>query len=145
MTGAQKWVGFQPHKEDLTKVLGELEASVMKSVWELDTGDVKAIHKHVNIEKKVAITTVATILDILHTKGLVNRELNRSPAIKYMYRPALNRKEFEKTVVNDVIRGLFESFGETTVSYLVSNSGIENKDKQNEFKKYLENIKNEVK
>ena len=145
MTGDQKWVGFQPHKEDLTKVLGELEASVMKSVWELDTGDVKAIHKHVNIEKKVAITTVATILDILHTKGLVYRELNRSPAIKYMYRPALNRKEFEKTVVKDVIRGLFESFGETTVSYLVSNSGIENKDKQNEFKKHLENIKDEVK
>jgi len=145
MTDDQKWVGFQPHKEDLTKVLGELEATVMKSVWELGNGDVKAIHKHVNIEKKVAITTVATILDILHSKGLVDRELHRSPAIKYVYRPTLTRKEFERTVVKDVIRGLFESFGETTVSYLISNSGIEDKVKQEEFRSYLEKIKDDVK
>lgn len=145
MTDNQKWAGFQPHKEDLTKVLGELEATVMKSVWELGNGDVKAIHKHVNIEKKVAITTVATILDILHSKGLVDRELLRSPAIKYVYRPALTRKEFERTVVKDVIRGLFESFGETTVSYLISNSGIEDKVKQEEFRRYLEKIKDDVK
>ena len=145
MTEEQRWVGFQPHKDDLTKVLGELEATVMKSVWELGNGDVKAVHRHVNIEKKVAITTVATILDILHSKGMVSRELHRSPAIKYIYRPALTRTEFEKTVVKDVFKGLFESFGETTVSYLVSNSGIEDKDKQEEFRRYLEKVKDDAK
>jgi predicted transcriptional regulator len=144
MTDDKKWVGFQPHKEDLTKVLGDLESTVMKSVWALGSGDVKAIQKHVNAEKKVATTTVATILDILHSKGLVERELFRSPAIKYVYRPALTRKEFESTVVKDVFKGLFESFSETTVSYLISNSGIEDKNKQEEFRKYLEKIKDEA-
>jgi predicted transcriptional regulator len=76
---------------------------------------------------------------------MVDRELRRSPAIKYIYRPALTRTEFEKTVVKDVFKGLFESFGETTVSYLVSNSGIEDKDKQEEFRRYLEKIKDDAK
>lgn len=145
MSDDRKWAGFQPHKEDLAKVLGDLEAVVMRSVWELGVGDVKTIHVQVNAEKKVAITTVATILDILHSKGLVERELLRSPAIKYVYRPALTRKEFERSVVDNVFRGLFESFGETTVSYLVSNSGIEDEGKREEFRRYLEKIRVDVK
>lgn len=145
MTVDKKWVGFHPHKEDLTKILGDLESTVMKAVWAIDSGDVKAVHKKVNEEKKVAITTVATILDILHGKGLVSRELIRSPAIKYIYTPAFTRKELESTVVNDIVKGLFESFGETMVSYFIDNSGIEDEAKKADFRSYLEKIKEEAK
>jgi predicted transcriptional regulator len=126
-------------------VLGELEATIMKAVWELGKGDVKSIHTCVNLEKKCALTTIATILDILHTKGLVERELLRSPSLKYEYRPALTRKEFESTVVRDVFRGLFETFGESTISYLLSGTDIRDNEKIAEFRRVLEKIKDEVK
>ena len=145
MSDGKKWMGFQPHKEDLTKVLGELEAPVMKAVWELGKGDVKAIHSCVYADKKCAITTVATILDILHTKGLVERELLRSPAIRYEYKPALTRKEFESNVVRDVFKGLFETFGESTISYLLSSTEIKEREKIEEFRKLLEKVKDDVK
>ena len=101
-----QWIDFQPHKKDIRKVLGDLEATVMEATWKLDKGDVKAIHQIVYKEKKVAVTTVATILDRLHKKGLVNRNLLTTHSLRYEYSPAFTKMAFENAVVRDVFKGL---------------------------------------
>src|SRR3990170_7339429 len=120
-----KWTEFKPHEKSLAKVLGDLEADVMESLWNLQEGQVRDIHKDVSQKRKVAVTTVATILDRLHEKGFVERTLVKSSGIYYEYRPLITRKQLEHTVVRDVLKGLFETFSEPVVSYLVYSSGIE--------------------
>ncbi|MCJ7732524.1 BlaI/MecI/CopY family transcriptional regulator [Candidatus Bathyarchaeota archaeon] len=138
-----EWIDFQPHKEDLSKVLGDLEADIMKTIWTIQTGDVKTIHKHLNMERKAAVTTVATVLDRLHAKGLVQRELVKEGGIRYVYSPAMTRTQFDSPVVRNVFKGLLESFGESAISYLVQSTGIEDKEVTEALKKRLEQIKAE--
>lgn len=143
MNSYPNWIDFQPHKEDLTKVLGELEADIMRTVWDIESGNVKTIHKHLNKERTAAITNVATVLDRLHSKGLVNRELVKEGGIRYVYTPAMTRIQFNSIVVRNVLRGLFESFGESAISYLVQSTGIEDEETAEELKKSLEKLKEE--
>lgn len=137
-----EWIDFQPHKDDLSKVLGDLEADIMKTIWTIKQGDVKTIHKHLKEERKVAITTVATVLDRLYAKGLVQRELVKESGVRYVYSPAMTRSQFDSTVVRNVFKGLFESFGESAISYLVENTGV-NEETAEELKKQLEKLKEE--
>jgi predicted transcriptional regulator len=132
-----QWIDFQPHKKDIRKVLGDLEANVMEATWQLEKGDVKAIHQLVNVKKKVAVTTVATILDRLHKKGLVNRKLLTTHSLRYEYSPTLTKSEFENAVVRDVFKGLLETFEETTIYYLVNELGLENRKKIDEIRRSL--------
>ena len=137
------WIDFQPHKQDLSKVLGDLEADIMKTIWTTQKGDVKTIHKQLNKERKAAVTTVATVLDRLHDKGLVQRELVKEGGVRYVYSPAMTRNQFESTVVSNVLRGLFESFGESAISYLIQNTGMEDEEAAEELRKRLEKLKEE--
>ena len=137
------WIDFQPHKEDLSTVLGDLEADIMKTIWTIQSGDVKTIHAHLNQERKAAVTTVATVLDRLYAKGLVQRELVKEGGVRYIYSPAMSRTQFDSTVVRNVFKGLLESFGESAISYLVETTGVEDEETAKETRKRLEKLKEE--
>jgi len=143
MSSDTDWIGFQPHKQDLSKVLGDLEADIMKTIWTIQSGDVKTIHSELNKERKAAVTTVATVLDRLHGKGLVQRELVKGAGVRYVYSPAMTRNQFDSTIVRNVFKGLFESFGESAISYLAQSTGIEDQDALEELRKKLEQLKEE--
>jgi len=137
------WIDFQPHKEELSTVLGDLEADIMKTIWTILSGDVKTIHTHLNKERKAAVTTVATVLDRLYAKGLVQRDLIKEGGVRYIYSPAMTRNQFDSTVVRNVFKGLLESFGESAISYLVETTGIEDEETAKAIRKRLEQLKEE--
>ncbi|HEY4675434.1 MAG TPA: BlaI/MecI/CopY family transcriptional regulator [Candidatus Bathyarchaeia archaeon] len=137
------WIEFKPSEKDLAKVLGDLESAIMQTLWRLKAGDVKKIHKEVSQTHKVAITTVATVLDRLHDKGLAERELKKGKGLYYEYRPSLTQTQFKKTVVKSVFTGLFETFGDSAISYLIDNAKIKDQRTVAEFKRYLEKLKQE--
>ena len=55
--------------------LGELESEVMTRVWDWQRPcTVREVHEDLSRDRKIAYTTVLTVLDNLHKKGLVTRE-----------------------------------------------------------------------
>lgn len=61
--------------EGLAKVLGDLEARVMRAVWRLGRPvPARAVHEVVTEEHDVAFLTVVTVLNKLVFKGLLARE-----------------------------------------------------------------------
>ena len=61
--------------DGLAKVLGDLEARVMRVVWTIGRpAPAREVHEHVVREHDVAIHTVITVLNKLVTKGLLRRE-----------------------------------------------------------------------
>lgn len=61
--------------DGLAKVLGDLEARVMRIVWRIGhPAPAREVHVHVIREHDVAIHTVITVLNKLVTKGLLRRE-----------------------------------------------------------------------
>ena len=69
--------------------LGQLEAAVMERLWSWDRPvAVRDVLEDLNQDRKLAYTTVMTVLDNLHRKGMVLREKSGRA---YLYRPTRSR------------------------------------------------------
>lgn len=81
--------------------LGGLEAAVMDVLWRADEPlTVRAVLDRLDTGKPLAYTTVMTVLDHLHRKSWVNRELDGRA---YRYRPAHTRAEAAARALRDVL------------------------------------------
>lgn len=81
--------------------LGDLEAEVMNRLWESgQTCTVREVLEDLNRDRRLAYTTVMTVLDNLHKKGLVTREpVGRA----YRYRSAKSRDEHTADLISVVL------------------------------------------
>lgn len=83
--------------------MGELEAAVMKVLWErggwLNPGEV---HEVLAAERPLAYTTVMTILVRLWQKGRLERQRDGRA---FVYRPYLSREEHAATRMGELLSG----------------------------------------
>lgn len=117
---------FKPHKLGYRKVLGDLEADIMKVVWKLQRVTVREVYEQLRLEKSLAYTTVMTIMGRLAEKGLLAKEPQGNA---FVYTPTISEADFAKQVVSEVIDGLLEEFAEPAISHMVDKLGLENTEK----------------
>jgi predicted transcriptional regulator len=90
--------------------LGELESAVMDVLWETD--EPAKVRMVLNaLDRKLAYTTVMTVLDNLHRKGWVQRE---QEGIAYRYQPSFSREQ----AVSRALRTVLESTGNPLAALL---------------------------
>jgi predicted transcriptional regulator len=90
--------------EGLAKVLGDLEARVMRVVWRLGRpASARTVHERVVEEHAVAIHTVITVLNKLVDKGLLHRE--KQDELLH-YRELLTEAEFRTQASRRVVEGI---------------------------------------
>ena len=71
----------------------DLQFDALTALWELGGGTVRDVHERLGVPRKLAYTTIATVLDRLHTKGLVSRsQVGRA----LVYAPTGERQAFER-------------------------------------------------
>lgn len=90
--------------DDASRVLGELELSVMELMWEVGALAVREVQCRV-AGGKLAYTTVMTTLDRLYKKGLLAREKS---GLAFVYQPAIDRHEYQRRVVEAAVAPLLE-------------------------------------
>lgn len=89
-----------------TPHLGDLELAVMEYIWSQDDEvDVPQVHRHFRRSRKLAYTTVMTVMSRLHEKGVLERCEDKRP---YRYQPALSREDYSAGLMLDVL----EEFGD---------------------------------
>lgn len=99
--------------EGLAKVLGDLEALVMESVWELGRpAPAKEVHARVIREHEVALLTVVTVLNKLVDKGLLSRQ--KKDGLLH-YRALWTERDLRRHVSRRVVEGIL-SFGPSAVA-----------------------------
>ena len=83
--------------------LGELEALVMDRLWSArGSQSVRHVLESLPNDRQRAYTTVMTVLDHLHRKGLLERErVGRA----YLYRPVQSREQYTAGLMGDVLAG----------------------------------------
>jgi len=111
---------FKSGKKKLGKVLGDLEAEIMDAVWLKETCTVRDIYEELRLKRKIAYTTVMTIMTRLAEKGLLLKE-KHGPA--FLYRPSLSKEEFGKTVTSEIISELVDGFGKGVFAQLIEEAG----------------------
>jgi len=128
---------FKPLNKGVAKVLGELEARVMEIIWDLGDATVKDVHGIINKEKKLAYTTILTIMSRLTEKGLL---IKKSLGLAHVYTPSVSREEFYDKVAQTVVEGLMEDFAEPAFTHFVKT--VENNpEKLAELEKMLQKLK----
>lgn len=83
--------------------LGQLEAAVMDRLWSWDHPvSVRAVLEDLQKDRPLAYTTVMTVLDNLHRKGMVLREKSGRA---YVYRPTRSRETHTAELMEQVLAG----------------------------------------
>ncbi|MEV6796090.1 BlaI/MecI/CopY family transcriptional regulator [Streptomyces sp. NPDC051320] len=83
----------------MPRQLGELEDSVMTRVWEWNRPvTVREVLEDLKQDRSIAYTTVMTVLDNLHQKGWVRREVEGRA---YRYRAVSTRAAYSAALMNE--------------------------------------------
>ncbi|MED7952279.1 BlaI/MecI/CopY family transcriptional regulator [Streptomyces sp. BE20] len=81
--------------------LGDLEAEIMDRLWTWNRpATVREVVDDINRQRPVAYTTVMTVADILHGKGILTRE---KQGRAWLYRPALGREEYTAALMQEAL------------------------------------------
>ncbi len=95
---------------------GALEYDVLSVVWELESATGRQVFARLGERAGLAYTTIATVLDRLHTKGLLSRvRVGRS----FVYRPRVVRARVERARAIDVLRRLLGADARPAIAGLV--------------------------
>ena len=101
-----------PRKQN--EQLTPLELEIMKVLWETGPANVQTVQQ--GLERELAYTTVQTMLNVLHRKDKVTRELKEKA---YFYRPAVSRSQVMKQTVGDLVDRMFGGSAESLVMSLL--------------------------
>lgn len=107
---------FRPSEKGLRKVFGDLEADIMEVVWRRSPVTVAEVWHALQKDRRVAYTTVKTVMGRLAEKGYLKR---RTKDRAHTYEPTMSREEFLRSVSEEVLEGLFVDFGEPIRAHLV--------------------------
>ena len=96
--------------------IGSLEADILAVVWELDTTTVRQVYETLRERRKIAYTTVMTVMNNLVKKHLLTQDKSR---IAYLYTPAIPGREVVDTVLHSVVDRLLRGQYNVAVSQLL--------------------------
>jgi predicted transcriptional regulator len=105
-------------KEGLTK----LELQIMQVIWRRGTSDVGEVQE--GLEQRLAYTTVQTMLNILHRKGKLRRELNGRA---YEYSATVTEARALSHALRDVVDRMFGGSSEELVMSLIKSKQLDAK------------------
>lgn len=122
-----------------SKVAGELEMNVMNIVWDKGECSVNQILEKLHEEKKLAYTTIATILQRLYDKGIVARKQNKA---HYVYYPKVSKSDYSKKLISNFFFHITNIFGDVAITSFAESIDELPKIKREELLKLLEEYEN---
>lgn len=98
---------------------GELE--ILNVLWEEGPRELGAIHAALSQSRKVALTTVATMLNVMLGKGLVTR---KKTGRVYVWSARMTRNKAARGMLEKVIDRVFEGSAHQLVAHLLENQKL---------------------
>src|ERR1700680_3214137 len=99
-----------------SSTLTEQELEIMKIVWERDKTTVRDVYETLLERRKVAYTTVMTMMKILETKKYLKKTLADRA---YVYRPAQPKGQVIGDMVREFVNRVFNGSAEPLLVHLV--------------------------
>lgn len=92
------------------------ELELMNILWDGGPATVQMIVERLPPNRKLAYTTVQTVLNVLHRKGKVKRTLKGRT---FHYQPAVTRFSVASNAIRDLVKGLFGGSPEKLILTMV--------------------------
>ncbi len=104
------------------KLLTDTELEMMRVLWMRTEGTVHDVLEGLPTERKLAYTSVSTILRILEQKGVLD---SRKDGRGHIYFPKLDKKEYELRSLGHLMRNVFGGEPAHLVSRLLELKGLD--------------------
>jgi predicted transcriptional regulator len=109
-----------------SRTLTDQELAIMKLVWEREKGaTVRDIYEALLEHRKVAYTTVMTMMRILEQKGFLKKSQDERA---FVYRPAQPKGQVIGAMVREFVNRVFNGSAEPLLVHLVEEHHLSQKD-----------------
>ena len=107
--------------------LGETEMEVLHHVWDLRRATVAEVQARILRERKVAYTTVMTVMKKLADKGYLQYEKDGAT---YVYSAARSSEEVQRSLVDDLVNKVFRGSSLALVQTLVRHEDLTDEERR---------------
>ena len=108
-----------------SRTLTGQELEIMKVVWELGAATVRDVYETLLSRRKIAYTTVMTMMNVLEGKGYLRK---RADEKAYLYRPSRSKAQVVKAMVEEFVERVFNGSAEPLLVQLVKNRRLSPQD-----------------
>ena len=123
------------HRKSLTP-LGETEMEVLHHVWELEHATVAQVHDRILKTRKVAYTTIMTVMKKLADKGYLKYDKDGAT---YVYRPAQTKGEVQQGLLDNLVEKAFNGSPAALIQTLVKHESLSNEE-LDDIRKLIEDL-----
>jgi len=113
--------------------LTEHELEIMKVIWERDSASVRDVYEELLKTRKIAYTTVMTVMGVLEQKGRLKKTLHGRA---YVYRPSQPQSEVVTGMVRDFVSRVFNGMSKPLLVSMLEDGKI-TEEELDEVKKLL--------
>ena len=104
-----------------TRLLTDVELELMNILWRLKEGTVTEVQAQLSGGRKLAYTSVSTMLRILEQKNIIS---SRKEGRGHVYVPLLEKEKYEKTSLDHLVNRVFDGTPVSLVRCLLDESGL---------------------
>jgi BlaI family transcriptional regulator, penicillinase repressor len=108
-----------------SRTLTVQELEIMKIVWELPRSTVRDVYEALLKRRKIAYTTVMTMMNILEEKGYLRK---RAEDRAYVYQAAQPKARVLKAMVHDFVERVFNGAPDALLVQLVKDKKLSEKE-----------------
>lgn len=98
------------------RVLGSSEREVMDIMWKHKEMTVREVVSEISVSRKVAYTTIMTVMNRLVEKGILIRESIDS---SFIYKPKITKGRFIARAIHSIFSNTVSSLGEEAVVHFM--------------------------
>src|SRR5438045_7413603 len=102
-------------------LLTDQELEIMNIVWVRGTATVRDVYEELLTRRKIAYTTVMTMMGILEQKGHLKKSADERA---YVYSPAQPQREVVGNMVHDFVKRVFNGSAKPLLVHLVETKNI---------------------
>jgi BlaI family penicillinase repressor len=101
------------------------ELEIMHVIWSLEQATVRDVYEALRERRKVAYTSVMTVMKILEQKGYLKKKQEDRA---YVYRPARPRAQVLQSMVRDFVDRVFQGAAKPLLVHLVEDARLSPQD-----------------
>lgn len=106
------------------KIFGDLESEIMEVIWKSRKASVREVLLILKKKRKIAYTTIMTVMARLHGKGILKRKLDCTGAFIYM--PVKDKESFLQKTSATMIKNFLNEYGDVAVAQFIDVIGASN-------------------
>jgi predicted transcriptional regulator len=107
--------------KSLKRVMTAQELEIMKVVWRLGPVTVRQVYEDLRKRRRIAYTTVMTMMNIMESKGL----LKKKPGEKaFVYAPVKPERQVLRAMVREFVDRVFNGAAQPLVAHLMEDERL---------------------